>query len=90
VLKGQLACVSAFNHIGIRESERQATRHCDCRNHDRENLERKRKRLALTVVGFHGFEWPTPDHWIHEFAKSDPLSVKRGSHESLLWVQISR
>jgi hypothetical protein len=42
----------------------------------------KRKRSALTVVGFRGFERPTLDHWIREVAKSDLPSVKRGSRES--------
>jgi hypothetical protein len=73
--------------FGSRETSCSTSR---CRNRDRENPEREKERSALTVVGFRGFERPTLDHWIREVAKSDLPSVKRGSRESLLWVQISR
>jgi hypothetical protein len=46
----------------------------------------KRKRSALTVFGFRGFKRPTLDLRTRKSAKSNLLSVKRGSHESLLWV----
>jgi hypothetical protein len=51
---------------------------------------RKKERSALTDFGFQRFERPTLDHRIREGAKSDLPSVKRGSSEGLLWVQISR
>jgi hypothetical protein len=49
-----------------------------------------KRRVSVDCFGVQGFERPTPDHWIREVAKSDLLSAKRGSCESLLWVQISR
>ena len=47
-------------------------------------------KVSVECFEFQGFEKPMLGHWIREVAKSDLPSVKRGSRESLLWVQISR
>jgi hypothetical protein len=79
--------ISANRVLGIRE---QVTRHRDHRNCDKENPEKERGKVNIDCFRFQGFKRPTLDHQIREGVKSDLPSAKRGSSESLLWVQISR
>ena len=79
----------SFDKSGFGSQGDKVTRHRDHRNPDRENPEREKGKVSVDCFGFQGFERPMLDHWIQEVAKSDLLSAKRGSRESLLWVQIS-
>jgi hypothetical protein len=45
-LNSQLTHVSEFRRIGVRESVKQFDRHRECRNHDKENPDRKRSALT--------------------------------------------
>jgi hypothetical protein len=81
-LKSHLVSASEFRRIGDRESVKQITRHHECQNRDKGNLNKERKGSTLTCIGFRGFENRTLDLWIREFAKSDlPIVKKGGSHE---------
>ena len=54
----------------------------------RKSPKEKEEGSALTFFRFWRFERQALDLQIHEGAKSDLLSAKRGSREDLLWVQI--